>query len=250
MATISLSPSLPHQVLDIEPTGQSPETFPQESSVETFPIIGKEEGFSSITYLARAHVIGTIGAICFRIYFFGSITLIVVASWYLCSVVIVVANQAAEGSRLEKPINHLHSLAMEVNSAVTATLLFPSTLFKSYHDSKGDLKGQPMMCINGYLSFGSTWHYLTERLVKAGFGPIRTMNVLSGTSIRTNALAIREEVKQFQKATGRNDLILVWPFKRGTCRCLLCNAFCREDGIMFTDIVMIGSPLAGTYAAY
>jgi hypothetical protein len=187
---------------------------------------------------------------CFRIYFLGSMTLIAVASWYLYSAAIVIANQAAEGTRLEKPINHLHSLAMEVNSAVTATFLFPSTLFKSYHESKGDPNGRPILGINGYLSFGSTWDYQRERQVKAGCGPFRTMNVSSGTSIITKAREIQKAAQQFKKDTGRNDMILESHSTGGLDAVYYATHFAEEDGVIVTDIVMIASPLAGTPASY
>ncbi len=206
----------------------------------------KEEGFSSKKYLAIALVVAAVAVVMINICLVASVVLFVAAAWYLWSAVIIEANRVAKGTRLEKLICQLHAAAMEVNSAVAAAALFPLTLFKSYHGPKGDPKGQPILMVNGYLSFGSTWHYQRERLAKAGLGPIYTINVGSGQSIKTYAKQIQEKVKQIQKETNRNDLVLIGHSKGGLVSSYYATHLADEAQTNITDVITIGSPLAGT----
>lgn len=222
----------------------------QGKVVEAFPTIGKEEGFSSKKYFAIALVIGVIAGAIFPVCFPASIVLFAVASWYLWSATIVVANRVADGTYLEKPIHRLHAVAMEVNSGVAAAALFPLTLLKSYHGPQGDFNGQPILMVNGYLSFGSTWHYQRQRLIKAGFGPIYTTNVGSGKSIKTYAEQIQKRVQKIQKETGKNDLILIGHSKGGLVSSYYATYLADPTKINITDVITIGSPLAGTPLAY
>jgi triacylglycerol esterase/lipase EstA (alpha/beta hydrolase family) len=156
----------------------------------------------------------------------------------------------AEGTRLETPIHHLHAVAMEVNSGIASAMLFPLTLSQSYHTPKGNPNGRPILMVNGYLSFGSTWHYQRQRLVEAGFGPIYTVNVGSGKSIKTYAKQLETKVKEIQEETGRNDLTLIGHSKGGLVSSYFATHYADSIGAKIKDVVTIGSPLAGTPVAY
>jgi pimeloyl-ACP methyl ester carboxylesterase len=138
---------------------------------------------------------------------------------------------------------------MEFNAIVIACCLFPLTLFDRYHHPKGNLAGRPILMVNGYLSFGSTWHYLRKKLAKAGFGPIYTMNVGSGKSIITYAHCVEEKVKEIQKETGRNDIAFIGHSKGGLVSSYFAACLAAEIQSEVTDIVTIGSPWSGTAVA-
>lgn len=222
----------------------------KQKVAEIFPAINKEEGFSSKKYFAIALAIALIAGTIFPVCFPASIVLFAVASWYLWSAVIIAVNRVADGSCLEKPIHYLHAVAMEVNSGVAAAAVFPLTLFKSHHAPQGNLQGRPILMVNGYLSFGSTWHYQKQRLVKAGFGPIYTMNVGSGRSIKTYAKQIQEKVDQIQGETGRKDITLIGHSKGGLVSSYYATHLVDPAKTQVTDVITIGSPLAGTPLAY
>ncbi len=233
------------------PPVESQEAFVQQQRiVEVLPTIGKEEAFSSKKYFAIAFIIAAIAGAIFPVCFPASIVLFAVASWYLWSAVIIVANRVADGTCLEKPIHHLHAVAMEVNSGVAAAALFPLTLLKSHHAPQGNPQGRPILMVNGYLSFGSTWHYQKQRLVKAGFGPIYITNVGIGRSIVTYAKQIQEKVEQIQQETGRKDITLIGHSKGGLVSSYYATCLVDPAKTQVTDVITIGSPLAGTPLAY
>jgi predicted alpha/beta hydrolase family esterase len=218
--------------------------------VEILPPNGQEETFPSKKYLAVALIAAAIGGALIPVCLPVSIALFIVSSWYLWSAAIIVANQKASGSSIEKPAHQLHAWAMEVNAGVTAACLFPLTIFQSYHSPKGHPQGRPILMVNGYLSFGSTWHYQRQKLLQAGFGPIYTMNVGSGKSIKTYAEQIQEKVRKIQKETQRNDLILIGHSKGGLVSSYYATQLAEKDQIKVTDVITIGSPLKGTPLAY
>lgn len=224
-------------------------THPQRI-VEVLPTIGKERAFSSKKYIENANVVAFIAAIILPCCFSASMVLFAIASWQLSSAVIIVANQEAEGTSLEKPIHRLHAMAMEVNSGIAAAAVFPLTFFKSHHAPQGGAGGRPILLINGYLSFGSTWHYQKQRLVKAGLGPIYTTNVGSGRSIKTYAKQIQEKVEQIQKETGRKDITLIGHSKGGLVSSYYATHLADKEKVKVADVITIGSPLAGTPLAY
>jgi pimeloyl-ACP methyl ester carboxylesterase len=229
-------------------SAESQEPFAQQQRVVgVLPTIGKEEAFSPKKHFAIALIISTIAAAIFP---FRFPALFAAASWHFCSAAIIVANRVADGTCLETPIHQLHAVAMEVNSGITAAALFPLTLFKRYHGPQGNPRGRPILMVNGYLSFGSVWHYQRQRLMKAGFGPIYTTNVGSGRSIKTYARQIQEKVRQIQEEMGRNDLILIGHSKGGLVSSYYATHLAGSTGANITDVVTVGSPLAGTPLAY
>lgn len=217
----------------------------QEKNIEIFPSIGKEKGFSYKKYFTLSLIIAAIANTIFPVCFSTSIALFGLASWYLWSAIIIVVNQAADNTCLEKPIRRLHATAMEVNSIVAAAVVFPLTLFKSYHGPHGNLKGRPILMVSGYLSFGSIWHYQRQRLIQAGFGPIYTVNEGIGESIAIYAKQIQQKVSQIQKETGKKEIILIGHSKGGLVSSYYATHLADSTSTTITDIITIGSPLAG-----
>ncbi|MDE3055850.1 MAG: alpha/beta hydrolase [Verrucomicrobiota bacterium] len=226
------------------------ESLGERQNVESLSILGKEEVFSSKKYFAAALVTAAIAAAIFPVCFPAAIGLFAVASWCLWSAVIIVANRATEDTCLEKPIHCLHAIAMEVNSVVAAAALFPLTLLKSHHAPQGNAQGRPILMVNGYLSFGSTWYYQKQRLVQAGLGPIYTMNVGSGRSIKTYAKQVQEKVEKIQTETGRKDIALIGHSKGGLVSAYYATCLADPEKTEVTDVITIASPLAGTSLAY
>lgn len=212
------------------------------------PIIEQEEGFSSLYYLEVALVIGALAAAAFAFYLPAAVILAAVAARYLWSAAVILLNRAALGTCIETPIHRLYAVAMEVNSIIAAALVFPLTFFPQFHAPQGDPAGKPILMVNGYLSYGSTWYYLRSKLVEAGFGPIYTMNVGSGSSIETYAEQVREKALEIQQATGKNDLILINHSKGG----LVSSYYATHLAAPKTKltVVNIGSPFEGTPIAY
>ncbi len=215
------------------------------------PPASEEKGLSSapFKYLVAALVIGALAASVFAACLPLAIVLMMVSGWYLWTGAIIFANRAADGSKFEKPIHLLHATAMELNAGSVAGCLFPFTLFDRYHRPHGNPDGRPILMVNGYLSFGSTWHYQRKKLAEAGLGPIYTMNIGTGKSIKTYAHYVQEKIKEIQEETGRRDIVLIGHSKGGLVSSYFSNYLAEETESEVTDIVTIGSPLAGTHAA-
>lgn len=222
---------------------------PDPTAIEALSERVREEAFSAKRYFTVALITSALGAGILPFCYPVAVVFFVASAWYLWSAIIIEANLDAENRYLEKPIRQLHAMAMEVNSGVAAAGLFPLTFSNQYHSAKGDLKGRPILMVNGYLSFGSTWDYQRQRLVQEGLGPIYTINIGSGRSIKTYAKHVQDKVAQIQKETGRNDLILIGHSKGG----LVCSYYAThlaDAATKITDVITIGSPLAGTPLAY
>lgn len=213
------------------------------------PAEEKGLGSSPYQYITAALIIGALAAAVFSAVLPLAIVLLMVSAWYLWSGAIVLANRAADGTKFEKPIHLLHATAMELNAGAVAGCLFPFTLFDRYHKPHGNLEGRPILMVNGYLSFGSTWHYQRKRLAESGLGPIYTMNIGTGRSIKTYAQYVQEKVKEIQKETGRRDIVLIGHSKGGLVSSYFRNYLADETETDVTDIITIGSPLAGTHIA-
>jgi pimeloyl-ACP methyl ester carboxylesterase len=175
---------------------------------------------------------------------------IALSAWLLFSGAMIGLNQVADGSRFEHWTHHVHTFMSEMNSWIIKASLFPFTFFNASHAPVGNLKGRPILMINGYLSFGTTWMYQKTKLAEAGLGPIYTMNIGTGRSIDTYAQEVREKVREIQEETKRTDLVLIGHSKGGLVSAHFATQYAREIGSQVTDVITIGSPLAGTPAAH
>jgi len=220
-----------------------------ERPIEALPL-GKEEGFSSRKYALVAVSITAVAGVVFSLCMPVALGLSALGAWYFWSAAIITINRASRGSRIERLVHRLHAAAMEVNAGVAAAMLFPWTLRESFHSARGNLQGKPILMVNGYFSFGSTWHDARERLVAAGLGPIYTINIGSGYSIKEYAKQLQEKVSQIQQETGRKDLALIGHSKGGLVSAYYAMYLAEEQKAQVTDVITIASPLAGTSLAH
>jgi pimeloyl-ACP methyl ester carboxylesterase len=217
---------------------------------ENFSNPSREEGFSAATYLVIAMAVAALAMTIFLVSPYAALAFTPIVCWSLWSAGIIALNRVAEGTCIEKPTHRLHAFSMEVNSAIAAAALFPATFFNCYHKPQGNPEGRPILMVNGYLSFGSTWHYQRQKLVEAGLGPIYTMNIGSGNSIKTYAEQVGKKIEEMKQETGRNDVALICHSKGGLVGSYYATHLAAEANTNVTDVITIGSPLAGTSMAY
>ena len=229
--------------------GEQKEIEPSKRDVKILDTGNYEKGFSLKKYIVAALAVTVVSGVIFSVSTGAAIVGIAIASWFIGSAALVMMHRVAVGTRMEKPVRVLHAVVTEINSAVASAMLFPRTLFKSYHSPKGNPNGLPILMVNGYLSFGSTWNVQREGLIKAGYGPIYTINVGSGKSIKSYAKKIQKKVEQIQNDTNKNDLILIGHSKGGLVSSYYATYLACENKTNVTDVITIGSPLAGTPAA-
>lgn len=206
----------------------------------------KEESFSPIKYLAVALLLGAIAAALFSVCFPLAVVLIVIAGGYLLSAAVVVINSLATNTSWAPTIHKIHAFTTALHSILKSALLFPLTLFSSYHKPRGDLNGIPILMINGYLSFGSTFHEMRTRLAEEGLGPLYTMNVGSGDSITTYAEHVATKIKEIQAETKKQQIRFVCHSKGGLVALHYAIHLAAQSNTTVTDLITIGSPLAGT----
>ncbi|MEI8328824.1 MAG: alpha/beta hydrolase [Chlamydiia bacterium] len=147
-------------------------------------------------------------------------------------------------------VSLLHAIAMEIHALVACSLLLPFTGLDSHLRSSGGNDGTPILMLNGYASFGSTWAYQKKNLIKANLGPIYTMNVRSFTSIQSNAEDVQKQVAQIEQETGCTKLIIIGHSKGGLVGAYYATALSQNNKSMITKVITIGSPLKGTYLAH
>jgi triacylglycerol esterase/lipase EstA (alpha/beta hydrolase family) len=109
-------------------------------------------------------------------------------------------------------------------------------------------KGKPILLVHGYVNSGSVWTFLKKRLEKAGFGPIYTINLGHPfRSIQEYARKVQTEAEAIAAETGRKDLILIGHSMGGLVSALYALSLSSPGTV--TDVITIGSPLAGTLMA-
>ena len=235
--------------IDCSDKGASCPPLQSLERARTVSILGKDPLSTSFWgYLTAAIATAAAAAALFFFYKPAAIVLTAGASWLFCSSAFMLLSHHTQESESfsAKAIRWTRAMIFEINSGVLAAFLFPATLFDHYHEPKGDLRGRPILMINGYLSFGSTWHYLKNRLAEAGFGPIYTMNIGSFDSISEYAAQVRTQVKKIQNETGRKDLTFICHSKGGLVGSYYATRLAAADGVQVADMITIGSPLAGT----
>ncbi len=212
------------------------------------PSITEERGWlsSPAAFIATGAAIAIVAKVFFTAYLPLALGL---AAWSLGSGAILFLYKYAEGTRFERGVHKIHAIMMEINTIPIKIALFPLTFFSKTLAPAGPLNGRPILLINGYLSFASMWHFHKNRLADAGLGPIYTINVGSCQSIDTYAKQIQRKAKEIQKETGRNDLAIIGHSKGGLVGSHFATRYADEIGTRVTDLVTIGSPLAGTPSA-
>ncbi len=201
---------------------------------------------SPATYLVIAAVAAAATLIAGTLFPFA----LAISIWSLFSAAIIVLHRRTEGTRFEKAVRKIYASLLEVNAMPVKIFLLPLTFFGFIHRPIGSLKGRPILMLNGYLSFGSMWIFHKRKLAKAGLGPIYTMNIGSYRSITIYAQHVKAKLQEIQKETGRKDIILIGHSKGGLVSAFFATSLSEEIGADVTDIITIGSPLAGTPIAH
>jgi triacylglycerol lipase len=214
--------------------------------------IGLEEGAEKearLKFLAVAIAVAIFAVVVGLVCLPAGIALGIVALWLLWSSIVDILHEAARGTSAEKTLNWLHAMTEEINLMCLSAGLLPFTSCDYYHEGRGNKFGQPIVLVHGYLSFASTWHAQLQQLEEAGLGPIYCVNISSFQSIEQGALELQKKVQAIQKATGRTDLSLIAHSKGGLVSAYYATQLAPLDGTTVTDLITLGSPLAGTPVA-
>lgn len=130
---------------------------------------------------------------------------------------------------------------------------FPQTLLdpKKEHikrDSKGVAIQQPILLVHGYLHNSSGWAYQRNRLNKAGFENVFTINLgaIPNKGIAEYAKVLNDRIEEIKEITGRNDLTLIGHSMGGVVSAYFALNDAKESHTEITDVFTINSPLKGT----
>lgn len=216
-------------------------------SLKVDPSQGYESGFSPTLYggvsVVAAIVAERIFSTCRSTQaLLAAASLGLASLWYFWSATIILLNRLLGETPLQWPLRYLHAAAMETNSVVNSTLLFPLTFFKSYHNPSGTSKNQPVFLVNGYLSFGSNLHYLKTGLADAGFGPVYSTNIGTGCSIKHYARQVQEIIKEL----GVKKIALIGHSKGGLVCAHYATHLANKDDVTITSVISISSPFKGS----
>jgi triacylglycerol esterase/lipase EstA (alpha/beta hydrolase family) len=145
----------------------------------------------------------------------------------------------------------LWATASEIHAGAACALMLPWTFTNTYHQPPTDQRdGTPILLLNGYGGFGSTWEGHKKSLAKAGLGPIYTMNVQSLVSIKTNAKQVQAVVERIQRETGSNDLILIGHSKGGLVAAYYATVLANKGQANIEKVITLGSPFRGSPIAH
>ena len=216
-------------------------------SARECPVLG-DVNFSVRRYALRALLASCIAAAAFALQapMWMTAASLGLSGCYFASALIVVLNRNVVRGICVPFIRVLHGIVTEADSIMQSVYLFPYTLFQRYHNAPKK-EGRPILLVNGYFSFGSSWDVFRKRLSQqAGIGPIYTMNVGSFRSIQTYAHQVRQRLSTIEALTNRTDIILIGHSKGG----LVCTDYVTSYRERYIPaLITIGSPLQGTFLA-
>lgn len=154
--------------------------------------------------------------------------------------------------RFPKPLRRtvcwIHSLVFEAFAVALTFLLRPLGYLTDQSVSTGPSDGRPILLVHGYLHDSSAWIYLKRELRKSGFGPIYTLNLKHPfRSIRDYAAQVAKKAEGIAKQRGRSDLLLIGHSMGGLVSSWYASKIAPPRKKL--EVITIGSPLNGTYAA-
>jgi len=142
----------------------------------------------------------------------------------------------------------LRAIFIEIFALVLVFFLHPFRYLQEQKMGLGQKNGRPILLVHGYLHDSSAWMYMRRKLVKAGFGPIYTINLgFPFFSIRTYAERVAKKAEVIEKETGRKDLMMVGHSMGGLVGLWYASKLAASGKV--THLVAIGSPLQGTHVA-
>jgi triacylglycerol lipase len=145
-----------------------------------------------------------------------------------------------------KVLNWIRASVIEAFSfPLYMTLSLCSSREKECYSKKGS---QPILLVHGYCHDSSAWFYLKRRLKNAGLGPIYSLNLGHPlSSIRDHAKQVQSYAEEIRRKTGFKHLTLIGHSMGGLVSSYYATHMARK-GIV-SDLITIGSPLAGTRMA-
>ena len=149
--------------------------------------------------------------------------------------------------RVATCIHWVHSLTFELFAFIAVFCLRPLHYLPGYRSATGAREGRPILLIHGYMHNSSAWAYLKGWLSQEGIGPIYCLNLgYPFRPIRDFAEKVRQKAEQIEQETKRSDLILIGHSMGGLIAAWYATQ-CAPGKV--TDVITIGSPLAGTHMA-
>ncbi len=149
-------------------------------------------------------------------------------------------NRAAPRLPFAPLVHWLHAMTFEV----FAFLCVAALRFTPLRDIV-EGKDQPILLVHGYMNHGSVWVFQKRRLRALGLGPIFTIHLGHPfRSIRFYAEKVKAKAEAIANQTGRRDLILIGHSMGGLVSSWYATQLAPPHSV--TDVITIGSPLAGT----
>lgn len=143
-------------------------------------------------------------------------------------------------------IHWVHAMVFEFFGILLVWCLRPVGYLWKLQSKGGD--GRPILLIHGYLHDSSAWVYHKWQLRRHGFGPIYMLNLgYPFLSIHEYIKKAAIKASQIARETGRSDLILIGHSMGGIVSALYAIRSAPLGTV--TDVITIGSPLAGTHVA-
>jgi predicted alpha/beta hydrolase family esterase len=150
--------------------------------------------------------------------------------------------------RLEVAIHWVHAMVFELAALAVMLLLHIYSHTKNFQKPAGCSEGRPILLVHGYFNDSSAQSYLKYALGKEKIGPVYTVDLgFPFRSLFDYALKVKEKLAQIARETGRSDVILVGHSMGGLVSSLYATQFAPPKTV--TDVITIGSPLAGTHVA-
>jgi pimeloyl-ACP methyl ester carboxylesterase len=149
---------------------------------------------------------------------------------------------------LSRVVCWVHSIVFEA-FALGFSFCIRSIGFMSIDSGdRGSKNGCPILLIHGYLYDSSAWTFLRHFLCRKGFGPVYTLNLVHPFwSISEYAELVFQKAAEIATNTGRNDLILIGHSMGGLVSAWYAAKVAPPGKV--SDVITIGSPLGGTWAA-
>lgn len=142
-------------------------------------------------------------------------------------------------------LNYLKAFFTESLALIFLFITLPIDLTRREIPSQQIIGKVPILLVHGYMHNSSAWLYLRKRLLKAGFGPIYTINLgCPLQSIEKYAERVKEKAQIIARQTGNKNLILIGHSMGGLVSSYYATTLAPENTVK--GIITMGSPLQGT----
>ncbi|HLB53414.1 MAG TPA: alpha/beta hydrolase [Chlamydiales bacterium] len=141
----------------------------------------------------------------------------------------------------------LYALTFELIAILSAQMLRIFFYIFPMKQRLGDPSGTPILLIHGYLHNSSGWFLFRRALAKRKLGPIYTIDLFHPFwPISKYAELIEKKREAIRRETGKEELKLVGHSMGG----LAALWYAAHLAKIPTQVITLGSPLHGTYAAF